>query len=92
MEQALSAQALDLLDPGPVLVLFRASRNGGEPVDEDLLLTAGQEALEGQPGTGSIWGYRLPVGQPLQMSAQVSITQYVPHALAAVELFCHEDQ
>ena len=71
--QGLTAQALALLDPAPVLVSFAAGKQG-ESVQEELLVAAGEEAADGQlRRESSIFGFQLGVGQPLQISMQVRL-------------------
>ena len=74
--QGLTPQALALLDPAPLLVSFAAFKNQVEPVQEELLIAAGEEAAEGSAKQeSSIFGFHLHVGQPLQLSMQVRFLQ-----------------
>ena len=79
IQRALTLQAMDLLDPAPLQVSFAAQANtaegGTRPLAEQLLLPAGQELGEGQQRQGAVWGHRVAVGQPLQLSMQACCSQ-----------------
>lgn len=77
IEQALTAEALDLLDPAPNQITFTAVHSNGQAMREELLVAAGEELSVGNPeklpSEVSLWGHRLAVGEPLQMGVQARL-------------------
>lgn len=71
IEQALTLQALNMLGPAPITLAFLAIGDGDSAVGEEILVAAGQELEDDRSQDGSIWGYKLSIGQPLQMQVQV---------------------
>ena len=71
VEQALTDQALNLLDPAAIQISFKALQGSGEAAPEELLVAAGEDLTEGDQSAVSLWGYRTAVGQPLQVEVQV---------------------